>query len=48
MVEDSLDLMNQEKSKVTEAITNWLNTRSAEIIASWEDNGILEKSRRNS
>lgn len=41
--DDSLDLMNQEKSKVIEAITNWLNTRSAEIIASWEDNGILEK-----
>lgn len=41
--DNSLDLMNQEKSKVIEAITNWLNTRSAEIIASWEDNGILEK-----
>lgn len=41
--DNSLDLINQEKSKVIEAITNWLNTRSAEIIASWEDNGILEK-----
>lgn len=39
----SLDLMDQEKSKVIEAITNWLNIRSTEIIASWEDNGILEK-----
>jgi hypothetical protein len=41
--DNSLDLINQEKSKVIEAITNWLNTRSSEIIASWEDNGILEK-----
>ena len=41
--DNNLDLINQEKSKVTEAITDWLNTRSAEIIASWEDNGILEK-----
>ena len=41
--DNSLDLINQEKPKVIEAITIWLNTRSAEIIASWEDNGILEK-----
>lgn len=41
--EDNLDLINQEKAKVTKAITNWLNNRSTEIIASWEASGILEK-----
>lgn len=41
--EDSSDLINLEKEKVIKAITNWLNARSTEIIASWEDNGILEK-----
>ena len=37
------EVINQEEKAVKKAIEEWINQRSSEIIATWEDNGILEK-----
>lgn len=37
------EVINQEEKVIKKAIEKWINQRSSEIIANWEDNGILEK-----
>lgn len=37
------DVINLEEEKIKEAIKEWMNQRSTEIINNWEDSGILEK-----
>ena len=37
------EVINREEEAVKAAIKEWMNQRSSEIIASWENSGILEK-----